>query len=70
MCRLLMQNQISVRIQYDSRLKKEMAKLRRSLQMQIELLRQSGTEPLEERLLETQQRQEKAVHEAHQRQKQ
>lgn len=45
--------------QYDDRLQVEVAKIRHSLQRQIEMLRTSNTEILESKLLETEQRREK-----------
>ena len=47
-----------------------MTQLRQSVQMQIKVLRLSGTEHLEERLLEVEQGKGKALHEARQLEKQ
>lgn len=49
--------------QYENRLQDEVTKLRQSLHKQIEMLRSSGTDLLESRLLQTEHRREKAVEE-------
>ncbi|KAI9562233.1 hypothetical protein GHT06_013198 [Daphnia sinensis] len=52
-----------LRDQYDNRLQNEVGKLRQSLQRQIQMLQSSGKEALESKLLETEQRRDKAVKE-------
>ena len=59
-----------VRNEYEKRLEEEIAQLRQSVQMQIQVLRLSGTEHLEERLLEMEQGKGKALREALQLRKQ
>lgn len=59
-----------VRNEYEKRLEEEIAQLRQSVQMQIQVLRLSGTEHLEERLLEMEQGKGKALREAFQLRKQ
>lgn len=61
---------IVVRNEYEKRLEEEMGQLRQSVQMQIQALRLSGTEHLEERLLEMEQGKGKALREAVQLRKQ
>ncbi|XP_057364979.1 progesterone-induced-blocking factor 1-like [Daphnia carinata] len=52
-----------LRDQYENRLQNEVGKLRQSLQRQIQMLQSSGKEALESKLLETEQRRDKAVKE-------
>ncbi|KAK4002881.1 hypothetical protein OUZ56_004675 [Daphnia magna] len=52
-----------LRDQYENRLQDEVGKLRQSLQRQIQMLRSSGKEALESKLLETEQRRDKAMKE-------
>lgn len=52
-----------IREQYENRLQDEVGKLRQSLQRQIHMLRSSDKEALESKLLETEQRYDKALKE-------
>ena len=54
---------VSFRNEYDSRLHNEVEKLRQSLQKQIEMLRISGTEMMESRMLQTEHHRDKATQE-------
>ena len=66
----LLQFFLVIRNEYEKCLEGEMTQLRQSVQMQIKVLRLSGTEHLEERLLEVEQGKGKALHEARQLEKQ